>query len=468
MRRTPWKIGRDGGCRRDRRRSRRPGGGDLPGARRALGGAVREGVGARRPRRDDRHGGVPLQPRSARALRGRPRHRRPARARRRVHRRQAERVGRASPSRAAPSTPCRAASSRWSPPACFGLPAKLETARLLAGFGRIDPQPLARVTMREWIDANVRHPEVRELVGGAGARGDLQQRSRAHERRRRDRAGAGRARRRRALPRRRLADAGRRAARRGRGGGRAHRRRRRAPPRSSATADGWRVQLADGTAIDAGAVVLAGRRPTRRPRCCAAREQPTACGAGPRRRFRSRAACLDLALSRLPQPRATFALGIDRPLYLSVHSAYADARPAGQRRHPRRQVSRQRRQRSARRRARARSAARSDPAGLARARRAAALPARHDGGERAADGGRAAACAGRPGPAVPGSERPLRRRRLGRPRGHARRRQPGERQAGGDDDRAARRRARRARPRDVDGSRSQATRSARAAPATDD
>ena len=36
-----------------------------------------------------------------------------------------------------------------------------------------------------------------------------------------------------------------------------------------------------------------------------------------------RAACLDVGLSQLPQERNTFALGIDRPLYLSVHSAYA-------------------------------------------------------------------------------------------------------------------------------------------------
>src|SRR5262245_54521899 len=46
----------------------------------------------------------------------------------------------------------------------FGLPAKLETARLLGSFGRIEPQPLARVSMREWIDRNVRHPDVRQLV----------------------------------------------------------------------------------------------------------------------------------------------------------------------------------------------------------------------------------------------------------------------------------------------------------------
>lgn len=40
-------------------------------------------------------------------------------------------------------------------------------------------------------------------------------------------------------------------------------------------------------------------------------------------------ACLDVALSRLPVPRATFALGIDRPLYFSVHSAAAQLTPKG-------------------------------------------------------------------------------------------------------------------------------------------
>lgn len=42
-----------------------------------------------------------------------------------------------------------------------------------------------------------------------------------------------------------------------------------------------------------------------------------------------KAACLDLALDRLPVPEATFALGIDRPLYLSVHSATARLAPTG-------------------------------------------------------------------------------------------------------------------------------------------
>lgn len=41
------------------------------------------------------------------------------------------------------------------------------------------------------------------------------------------------------------------------------------------------------------------------------------------------AACLDVALKRLPEPKNTFALGIDRPLYLSVHSAFAQVAPKG-------------------------------------------------------------------------------------------------------------------------------------------
>jgi phytoene dehydrogenase-like protein len=43
----------------------------------------------------------------------------------------------------------------------------------------------------------------------------------------------------------------------------------------------------------------------------------------------ARVASLDLGLSRLPDPHATFALGIDRPLYFSVHSATAKLGPEG-------------------------------------------------------------------------------------------------------------------------------------------
>ena len=42
-----------------------------------------------------------------------------------------------------------------------------------------------------------------------------------------------------------------------------------------------------------------------------------------------RAACLDVALRRLPEPQHLFALGIDRPLYYAVHSAWAKLAPEG-------------------------------------------------------------------------------------------------------------------------------------------
>ncbi len=41
------------------------------------------------------------------------------------------------------------------------------------------------------------------------------------------------------------------------------------------------------------------------------------------------ASCLDIALSRLPRPEPAFALAIDRPLYMSVHSSYAQLTPRG-------------------------------------------------------------------------------------------------------------------------------------------
>src|SRR5262249_61054721 len=55
---------------------------------------------------------------------------------------------------------------------------------------------------------------------------------------------------------------------------------------------------------------------------------------GPVRRYAAAAtpvlaACLDVALARLPRPRLTFALGIDEPSYYSVHSAVARLGPDG-------------------------------------------------------------------------------------------------------------------------------------------
>lgn len=40
-------------------------------------------------------------------------------------------------------------------------------------------------------------------------------------------------------------------------------------------------------------------------------------------------ACLDVALSKLPNPKPTFAIGMDKPIYFSVHSKWAKLTPRG-------------------------------------------------------------------------------------------------------------------------------------------
>jgi phytoene dehydrogenase-like protein len=78
------------------------------------------------------------------------------------------------------------------------------------------------------------------------------------------------------------------------------------------------VRLADGEEIPARSVVLAGLPPTRAERLLGA-----AGGQLPRPLAEPRpvhAACLDVALSELPRPDCPFVLGLDEPLYLSVHS----------------------------------------------------------------------------------------------------------------------------------------------------
>lgn len=86
------------------------------------------------------------------------------------------------------------------------------------------------------------------------------------------------------------------------------------------------VCLADGTRVAAASVVVAAAPDDAAallPASAALRKWSAAA-------IPVKAACLDVALSRLPNPRATFALGIDAPLYFSVHSAVAKvAAPGG-------------------------------------------------------------------------------------------------------------------------------------------
>ncbi len=87
----------------------------------------------------------------------------------------------------------------------------------------------------------------------------------------------------------------------------------------------WRVALPDGRIVAAKAAILAVE-----PRECArlasfsARLAAAAAATRP-----IRAVCLDVALSRLPRPRATFAMGVDEPWYFSVHSQAARLAPPG-------------------------------------------------------------------------------------------------------------------------------------------
>lgn len=87
-----------------------------------------------------------------------------------------------------------------------------------------------------------------------------------------------------------------------------------------------RVERADGGPRLARAVILAVE-----PDVAARLVESSGATAprGFRERMVPRAATLDVALERLPRPDNLFVLGLDRPLYLSVHSATAALAPAG-------------------------------------------------------------------------------------------------------------------------------------------
>ena len=206
------------------------------------------------------------------------------------------------------------------------LPGKFETARLLGSLQKIDASALQHMTARRWLDSTIRQPDVRRLVealfrvstyansperqSAAVAVGQLQvalgnnvlyldggwQTLVDGLRRGAEAAGV------RIMPGMRV---------------------------ESVACDGavQGVRLADGTLHSAGAAVIAAG-PTEAAALVPDGKnvvlQEWADAAIP-----IKAVCLDIALSQLPQPRATFALGIDQPLYLSVHSAVAKLAPAG-------------------------------------------------------------------------------------------------------------------------------------------
>lgn len=211
----------------------------------------------------------------------------------------------------------------------LSLPGKLEVARLLSRIHALDPTPWQRSTVSEWLRAVARRDDVRQLLAALvrlttyGNAVDLQSGGAALE----QVQGALRSnvlyldggwQQLVAALRVAAAEAGVTIE----GGTRATR-----VDLDAATRAVRGVRLADGRVVACTGAILAI------PPADAADLLPD----GARRPLDAwaaaatplRAACLDLGLSSLPEPRSTFGLGIDAPLYFSVHSAVAKLTPDG-------------------------------------------------------------------------------------------------------------------------------------------
>jgi phytoene dehydrogenase-like protein len=91
---------------------------------------------------------------------------------------------------------------------------------------------------------------------------------------------------------------------------------------------GWQVLLEDKTEVSAKIVVIAAG-PKDAYSLFDDNERPDVLSKAAKEAKPIRLVCLDVALSSLPDKDALFALGVDRPLYFSVHSAYAKLAPKG-------------------------------------------------------------------------------------------------------------------------------------------
>ncbi|MEX0783642.1 MAG: FAD-dependent oxidoreductase [Dehalococcoidia bacterium] len=208
----------------------------------------------------------------------------------------------------------------------LGVRDKLEAGRFFASLGRMDTALLHGVTARDWLATSIHSPRLRQLtealfrvssyangpeVASAGAHLDQ---LRAASRRPVRYIDGGWQTIVDAL-RLRVAEAGvtvHTAAR---------------VDSVTADAEGWRTRLASGDELRADSVILA-LGPTEAARLVA--------GAGGAALARwagaatpVQAATLDVALSSLPVPKVTYSIGIDRPLYWSVHTAAAQLAPEG-------------------------------------------------------------------------------------------------------------------------------------------
>ena len=91
---------------------------------------------------------------------------------------------------------------------------------------------------------------------------------------------------------------------------------------------GWQVLLSDKTQVSAKIVVIAAG-PMDAYGLFDDNERPEVLSKAAKEAKPVRLVCLDVALSSLPDNDALFALGVDVPLYFSVHSTYAKLAPEG-------------------------------------------------------------------------------------------------------------------------------------------
>jgi phytoene dehydrogenase-like protein len=91
---------------------------------------------------------------------------------------------------------------------------------------------------------------------------------------------------------------------------------------------GWLITLSDKTQVSAKIVVIAAG-PKDTYNLFDDKERPDVISRAAKEAKPIRMVCLDVALSSLPDKDTLFALGIDRPLYFSVHSAHAKLAPEG-------------------------------------------------------------------------------------------------------------------------------------------
>jgi phytoene dehydrogenase-like protein len=204
----------------------------------------------------------------------------------------------------------------------LNLPAKLEAAKLLANLPKLDAAAQDHLTVREWLAREIKQPKVQQLVQAL-----FRVSTYANDP---DRQSAGAA-----LRQFQMAldggvyylDQGWQTLVQGL---------RAAAEEAGATiqaeasvtaierhAPGFGLHLANGQRAEASSVLIAAS-----PADAAALVKGNAVlDEWAQTAIPVRAACLDLALTRLPQPQARFGLGIDQPYYFSVHSATANLAP---------------------------------------------------------------------------------------------------------------------------------------------